>query len=500
MANLLGIDVGTTNWKAVVFSQTGDILGSASTAAQTLCDDTGYSYSAEGIWRAVAGVVRKALTDRGTAAPDAVGVASMGETGVPISIDGSPVHPSITWFDTRSNGQADELRRRVGAEKLFRITGLDPHPMFSLPKIAWIRDNDPAAFGRIHRWLSVADYISYRLTGCLATDYSLASRTLALDLDTGRWSDEILQDMNIPESIFPPLLRAGTRLGLVTREAARDTGLAQGTPVVVGAHDHHCAYFAAGDPLEDVVLDSSGTAESVFTLLPAERPRPSDYNGLRVGFSIDPSRYASLSGIPASGVSADWAVQNICGDMDVSGGYESVMRTADSVPAGCNGILFVPHLRGAGAPKQDPVARGAFVGLLSSHTRAHLVRAVFEGLCFELRVVLTAVEEEFGFQISRLHTVGGGARNHAWQQLKADITGLDVCVPDVKEAAAQGAALLAGLGIGVYPSAADALRSVFRLRRRFVPRPEGVEAYEKAFAIYQGLYERLREINRKLEH
>ena len=498
MTRLLAIDVGTTNWKAALFSETGDLVGGCEVPAVTHRDSSGQFYDPGEMWAGIAEAVRG--LPEGGRSPAAVCVTSMAEAGVPIGGDGNPVYPAITWFDPRSLPQAKELERRVGAKRLFEITGLDPNPIFSLPKIAWIRDNEPAVFSRIRHWLSVADYINYRLCGEIVTDFSLASRTLAYDLSTRGWSDEILDSLEVPECLFPSVQTAGFRIGSVRSEASRETGIAEGTPVILGGHDHHCAFLAAGALLKDVVLDSSGTAESVMTLLPQGKDRPKVFKGMRVGYFIDPDRFASMGGILASGASVDWAVENIWRGSGGEGknglsDYGEVIAAASAAAPGSGGLFFLPHLRGAGAPAWEPRSRGAFIGLRTTHTRGDLLRAVFEGLCFELRVLLDAVEYAFDIKTTGMNTVGGGAKNTFWQTIKADITGLDVNVPDVKDSTAQGAALVAGVGIGVYPDLVAASRSTFRLLQRSAPRPDLRAFYAERYSLYRKIYGQLREIN-----
>jgi xylulokinase len=499
MTRLLAIDVGTTNWKAALFSETGDLAGRCEVPAVTHRDSSGQFYDPGEMWAGIAKAVRG--LPEGGRSPAAVCVTSMAEAGVPIGSDGNPVYPAITWFDPRSLPQAKELERRVGAKRLFEITGLDPNPIFSLPKIAWIRDNEPDVFSRIRHWLSVADYINYRLCGEIVTDYSLASRTLAFDLSSRGWSGEILEALDVPDRLFAPVRKAGLRIGSVRSEASRETGIAEGTPVILGGHDHHCAFLAAGALLNDVVLDSSGTAESVMTLLPPGKDRPKIFKGMRVGYFIDPDRFASMGGILASGASVDWAIENIWrgpGTGKTENGlaeYEKVIAAAAEAAPGCGGLFFLPHLRGAGAPAWEPRSRGAFVGLRTTHTRSDLMRAVFEGLSFELRVLLDAVEYAFDIKTTGMNTVGGGAKNNFWQTIKADITGLTVNVPDVKDSTAQGAALVAGVGAGVYPDLVSASRRTFRLLQRSEPRPDLRAFFTERYSLYRKIYGQLREIN-----
>ncbi len=500
METLVAVDIGTTNWKVAAFHPDGRLIGSVDTPAAVHNDHNGQYYDPEELWKMVCTLLMQLSQRYQIPGVTALSVSSMTETGVPLDATGMPVYPAIPWYDPRTASQAQQMDQLIGPGRLYELTGLDPNPIFSVPKIAWIRDNEPERYTRVTTWLPIADYVNYRLTGEIATDYSQASRTLAYELDGRRWSSEVLEAMGLSTSLFPPILAAGTMLGGVTAVAARETGLSQGTPVVMGGHDHHCAFLAAGALIDDVVLDSSGTVESIMTLLPPDKPRPRRPNGMRVGFFLDPSRYATMGGILASGASVEWVLRSIWTESTKGSpeGYLGLIEAARSIPPGCNGLCFVPHLLGAGAPIWDPGARGAFVGLCADHSRAHLVRAVFEGLCLELRNLLDAVETSFGARVTALHTVGGGARNHFWQQLKADVTGLTVNIPDVSESTALGAAMLAGVGTGVYRDMVDASRSTFRLQQRFQPSEKNRATYNRLREVYADIYPKLRDINHAL--
>jgi len=293
-------------------------------------------------------------------------------------------------------------------------------------------------------------------------------------------------------------------LGTVTSLAAQATNLRKGTPVIMGGHDHHCAFLAAGALLDDHIFDSSGTAESVMTLMSPRHNPPETFKGHRVGCFIDPDRYATMAGILASGASVDWAIKTLwqgAGNGQINGGtsiYEDAMAAAGSVSPGSQGLLYLPHLRGAGGPYWNPGSRGAFVGLRDSHTVSHLMRAVLEGLSLELRVILSSIEEALGTRPTELNTVGGGARNTVWQQIKANITGLPVNVPNVSDATAQGAALLAGIGIGLYADMLDASKQTFRIQTRYEPDPQSLQFYDELYCSYSKLYPQLIQINAEL--
>ncbi len=500
----MGVDVGTTNWKAAVFDEVGHLVALAKTSAVTHYDERGWaSYDPGELWRLVADVIAAAVRQTGSAGGiAAVTVASMAESVVPLDRSGEPVSQVIAWFDTRSLPQAQQLERLLGRGKLYALTGLDPNPIFSVPKIMWYRDHEPEVYAHTKKWLSIADYVNYKLTGETVTDYSLASRTMALNLETGTWSGEILSAAGLQDTSLPEIRPSGTLVGTVTDAAAAETSLLPGTPVVLGGHDHLCGSLGAGVLLDHGVLDSSGTAESLIALSEPGAPIPKEFRGFRLGRYLDPRRYVTWGGIISSGSSIDWALNQFASltGWGMAGNqgcpdYSEVMAAAAETPPGARGLLYLPHLRGCGAPHWEPRARGALIGLRSTHTQPELVRAVVEGLCFEVKLILDLMERVAGRKIRTLNTVGGGARNAFWQQTKADVTGRTVTVPEIEEATPLGAALLAGLGAGVYGDMVEASRFTYRVRHRFEPVAERQEVYRALFHLYKQAYPALIDLN-----
>jgi len=267
---LLGIDIGTTNCKAGIFTTTGKQISNAK--EKTVChgDKSGeYAYYPEEIWTTVTNVIRKALS--GIEYPEAVkaiSIASMAESGLLIDEEGNPTYPIIPYFDQRALAQCKILEEKLGEPRIFSITGLDIHPLYSLGKILWIRDNHPEIFARSVKWLCLPDYIYYRLTKEFATDFTIASRTMAFDLINSCWSKEILDAVDINPEIFPPTFTSGTLIGRITRDASEQTDLPQGTPIIAGGHDHYCGSLAAGILHGRRAVNSIGTTESIHTLLP----------------------------------------------------------------------------------------------------------------------------------------------------------------------------------------------------------------------------------------
>jgi xylulokinase len=324
-----------------------------------------------------------------------------------------------------------------------------------------------------------------------------------LDLHTNRWSEEMLQAANLVVDSLPEIAISGTNIGPVTREASNETGLPEGAQVVLGGHDHLCGALAAGVLLGKRVLDSSGTAESIVGFSEIDQRLPKKFYGLRLGRYLDPRRFVTWGGIIASGKSMDWGIDHFAslegwgvGSSRID--YDMVNAIVEKAPVGCRALLYLPHIRGCGAPHWNPRARGAIVGLRDTHTQAEFMRAVIEGICFEARLILEITQEVFGASMSTLNTIGGGTRSAVWQQIKADVTGKEVEVPEVEEATAMGAALLAGIGVGVYRDQLEASQKTHRLRTRYAPNQTNKDAYNSLYAVYRQLYDVLLSVNSKL--
>ncbi len=487
MTLLVGVDVGTTNVKAVVYEPTGQAVASGSVPTLTHYPRSGSAhYVASELWEQVVAALRGAL---GQLAPGrhaeigSIAVTSMGESGVPLDTHGEPMFDVIAWFDTRSERQADALADRFGRESLFAASGLSLQPIWSLCKLLWLRDLEPHAFTRTVRWLNVADYIAYRLSGVHATDYSLASRTHALLIRERRWNEALLLELGLRVDLFAPLVESGTRLGPITPEAAQETGLPTSTVVAAGGHDHVCGALAAGVVEPGTILNSIGTAEALFLplLQPIADPALGE-QGYTQGAHVVPNRYYAFGGQYTSGAAIDW-MRSIVGS-DVP--YADLIAEASATPPGSLGVCFLPHLRMAAPPHDDPHPGGAFIGLSTDAKRGTLVRALFEGLAFESRASLDPLLEHASLSPpAEIVAIGGVTRNDLLMKIKASILNRPITVAGVEEATTLGAAILGGLGAEIYPDIPTALRTRDHPATEVMPDPDESRVYE---TIYQGVY------------
>jgi xylulokinase len=481
---LLGLDLGTTNCKALAFDLEGGLAASA-VAPTPICagsDPGSPEYDGSGLWHTAFGLIREVTGQLGpNRRVAALAVASMGESGVLVDASGEPLFPVITWHDRRTAPWAAWWRERMAEEEIYRITGLPQDHIYSAHKLLWYREKNPAAFARARSFLCLADWVTYKLTGQASTSYSMACRTMLFDLRALAWSHDLLDVARLPVGLLPLPLPSGEIAGRVTPEAAQATGLATGTPVVAGGHDHICAALAAGVIAPGPLLNSSGTADALLVTLD-EAPAVEGLaarSGLCCGCHTARNRYYLLAGFVSGGV-VSWLCRTLAGE-DSPAALSTLLAEAAAAEPGARGLVFLPDLACGGPPDRDPDSWGAWLGLRLEHTRGDLVRAAFEGLSLALRRLMDAFAETTGHTAGELRAVGGGSRNTWWLQLKADVLGLPVTVPGLSEFTARGAALLAGLGAGIYADDAEAAATSYQASSRYDP-----ETSRKTY--YSGLY------------
>lgn len=493
MGYLVGVDVGTTNIKAVLYDPAdGRVVSVASRPNRVHYPRAErIEYDPNEIWSAVTECLREVTADR---ADDvrAISATSMAEAGVPIDRSGRYLYPAISWLDNRSAPQSERWREWLTPLEVYQITGQTIQAKFSLNKLMWLRENEPQVVDRLHKWLCMEDFVLYKLSGVDAIDYSLASRTFAFDQRSLGWSARMLGLAGFPADVFARAYQSGTAVGEVTREAAAETGLPAGAVVATGGHDHLCGSLAAGVVGPGALLDSMGTAESGLLLSDHFDPDP---RLLEAGYChyahVIPGTYVTLFGLMGGGV-LDWLVQRFWPEAKEPGAvrtrsFEEALALAAEVPAGASGLVWLPHLGGGGSSQPDEQPYAALVGLTTAHDRGHMVRALLESLSYWLRGRLEKLSEIA--PIGRTITaIGGGTRSPLWMQVKADVTGREVRVPRVPESTALGAALLAGVGAGIFASAVEAARSVERPTTVYTPDASRM-------ALYDGLYRQFRRLH-----
>jgi xylulokinase len=478
-ATILAVDIGTTHCKAGLFALDGTALKIVTRPMEPQRAATGEAYfDPEMLWATAADVIRKAAASTRSIA--AIGIASMAETGLLVERDtGAARSFFVPWFDTAAQSQADLIRRRSDPLERYLQTGLRASFKCSLAKILWLRERN----GRLPEdsiWLSAADYIAYRLTGRYGTDPSLAGYTYAFRVDKRTWDADWLREWDLDPALFPAANPSGTPVGGVQSAAAAALGLPAGAPVAVCGHDHVTAAFAMNITAPGKVLDSMGTAETLIGALPERLLTEEDFcSGLIYGCHVAPGRGYWLGSLSASGGSVEWLRTQLGHKRLSYNQIDALMARARPEPTG---ILYFPYLLGSGPPHTDPLVRGAFVGLSSSHGRSDLLKAVLEGTAYEVEFIRQAGEQITGQPIPALVTAGGGTRNRAWLQIKADVSGCRLEASAEPEATLLGAALVAAIGSGLYAGEAEAFAG---LRANpvevFLPDPGRHATYRRLF-------------------
>lgn len=456
---IICIDLGTTHSKAGIFTRTGELVRFARTPTITHQKKSGrIVYDPEEMWAGIVSIVHETLEEIDPGEVSAIGISSMAETGLLVDKQsGQPRSQMLPWFDRSSIPQVKELEQDRDPILQFIHSGIRPNFKCSLSKLLWIRDANPTWL-ESSTWLSIADYIAYQLTGSMATDYSLAGRTYAYRIDELAWDEKWLHGLGLPVDIFPGAVPSGNPVGELSRAAASLIGLPPGLPVCISGHDHVCAAFAAVGTASGRALDSMGTAEALVGSLDQDILGVREYqSGLVFGRHVAGAGYYWMGGMSASGGSLDW-LRKILADPPLT--YQQFEHLLGGLPPGPSGIIYLPYLAGSGSPHTDIHARGAIVGLDQSHDRSTILRAVLEGTAYEAEYIRQAALSILNNEISSLVASGGGTQVRQWMQIKSDVFGCIIEVPALREATLLGAALVAGIGCGLYKDETEARSSL----------------------------------------
>ncbi len=495
---ILSLDLGTTHSKGAIFTRRGDLIRHARHANETHRDHAGSAfYNPEQIWASVIQIILELIQGIDPGQISAIGISSMAETGLLVDNSSREARTNMfPWHDKIAIHQVTKIEIDQDPIQKFCRTGIRPNFKCSLAKLLWIRDNHPGWLEG-STWLSTADYIALRLTGEMATDYSLAGRTYGFRIDDLRWDAEWLETLGLPVEIFPPVYPSGYPIGKLHRESASITGLPIDTPVCISGHDHVCAAFAMVGSSSDQALDSMGTAEALIGNLGGSKLGTREYqSGLVFGRHVAGGSYYWMGGMSASGGSLDW-LRGILGDPQIT--YRDLADLINHSSPKPTGIIYLPYLSGSGSPHTDIHVRGAFIGLDLSHDRTDLVKAVLEGTAFEAEFIRQAAGQVIGTEILALTAAGSVTQIKQWMQIKADVSGCEIIVPNVQDGTLLGAALVAGIGCGIYSSEAEARSSVtLSPASKYHPNPSQNQIYQTLYQQgYLPLQKPIREIHKK---
>ena len=493
MSRLLGIDLGTTSFKAVIYDEHGKILSSSRISPpdeQILVDGFRVTvWRPEKLWEVVSALVRRAVDALPDPSLDAVAIAELGLVGYPLDNSGNALYAGVSWIEPEAPTSRAFSGCGLDDATLFSATGNHLSPIYPPAWITWMAEHEPSYSRGMTRWLNVGDYLAYRLCGEIALDYSMASQTTMFDQRSLTLRADLLGSMGLDQTLFPSPKLAGTPLGGVRPAAAAATGLSIGLPVVLGGADFACGAYAAGflDAGDAAIV--TGTWENILVCSDAPQLAPAMREcGAICDVHVVPGRWSTrIENL--SGDVTEW-YRRLMNDQRAAGstedmGWQPLIELAEAAEPGSNGVIFIPHIFGSYGPRLNNLARGAFVGLSGPCGRAELTRSVFEGLSFQSLHALEALISGIGTAPRRVVAMGGGVKNRFWVQNKADILGRELEIVTTPDVAPRGAAMIAGVGVGVFRDFRDAADRFAQPSTKVSPNLELTEFYRK---LYQDVY------------
>ena len=486
---VLGIDVGTTAVKAILVAEDGRVKAESVAFLEVSYPHPGWSeQDPEAWWEATCSVVADVMAQAEGVELAAVGLSGQMHSSVFLDADRQVIRPALLWNDVRTTAQCRRITKTLGMTGLRRSVGNLALEGFTAPKVLWLRENEPRGFERLRTLLLPKDYIRLRLTREIATDPSDASGTLFYDVRRRRWSEDVLTALDIRPDILPSVVGSAEVSGLVTAAAAAKAGLPEGVPVVGGGADNAAGAVGSGVVVPGRVQASIGTSGTV--LMPVDRPQVDRRMRLHTFCHCPPDLWYLMGTMLSAGSSLRW-LRDLLLPGSGDGGYETLTAEASKVALGSEGLLFLPYLAGERTPHNDANARGVFFGLHPGHGRAHLARAVMEGVCYAMRDSLELMRA-LGLAVPEVRAIGGGSRSRLWLQLMADVFAVPVSIVTPAGGPAFGAALLAAVGAGVFSSEQEAVESCVRVRQTVDPDRRSITAYAALYEDFRALYPTLK--------
>jgi xylulokinase len=493
MRHLLGLDISTTGAKALLIDENGAVVASHTTAQSLSMPQPLWSeQNPDDWWSGMVASIRKVLEQTG-AKESIVALGLTGQMHGLVCLDsaGRVLRPAMLWNDQRTQAECDAITETIGEKRLITLTGNRALTGFTAPKILWVRNHEPEIYDQIAHILLPKDYIRFRLTGEYATDLAGAAGTLLLDVANRTWSNEVLNALGIPFEWMPKTHEGPAITGLINDLAAQETRLKAGTPVIAGGGDQGAQAVGVGAVSPGIAALTVGTSGVVFAPLASYAYEPK--GRLHAFCHAVPGQWHFMGVMLSAAGSLQWYRDMLAPDTD----FDTLLAEIADIAPGSDGLIFLPYLTGERTPHPDPLARGAFVGLTVGHTRAHMTRAVIEGVSFGLRDSFELIKQsEAGREIKQIRVSGGGAKNPIWLQMLADVLNAPLVTVEALEGAAYGAALLAGVGVGVWADVQEASNHV-QVGDEVNPGEQST-AYEEVYALYRSLYPVLKETFVKL--
>jgi xylulokinase len=494
---ILAHDLGTTGDKATLFSSEGNLISSAFTEYETFYPEIGWAeQNPDDYWKALCSST-KALIEKTKKSPGDIAVVTFSGqmmAALPVDDEGRSLRNSIIWADMRSTRQAREIAQRVEADRVYELTGHRLSASYSAAKIKWIRENEPEIYKKTYKFIHAKDYLVAKLTGRICSDYSDASGMNLLDITSLKWSAELLEAAGIDRNKLPDVFESTQVVGKVGREAASQSGLRQGTPVVLGGGDGACATCGAGVVSEGDAYIYLGT--STWMGLATEKPLVDPQKRTFTFCHFRKGLYMPAGTMQAGGGSFKW-FKDVLGDSEIQTAsrtkvdvYELLSQKAQKVPCGADGLLFLPYLMGERSPLWNPKARACFIGLSMLHSKAHMTRSVLEGVAYNMKIIELAFEEQ-GVKPEKIRMIGGGAKSQFWMRIFADVMEKPfIRLNFIEEATSVGAAIAGGVGAGFFSSINDAGGFV-KIEKEVQPDRRNFLVYRRYYDIFKKSYEQL---------
>lgn len=499
---LIGIDIGTSGCKTAAYAVDGSVLGTVTepygVQRRTALEA---EQNADDWWNAVCLNIRRLINDKGVDPKRvlAIGVVGHSWATLPVSREGRPLHPAMLWLDRRALSECEQIKEKIGEDYVLSLSGNRIDPAYCVPKMMWLQNHRPEVYKSTYKFLQSNSYIVYRLTGEFTQDTSQGYGYYVFDIAQRDWSMEALEKFQIDPDLLPAVFESDTVVGEVTRQAAEETGLVAGTPVIAGGVD--CAAACLGANITEHLETQEQAGQAGGMTICTDRP----YRDLRLisGCHVLRDRW-HLSGGTVSGGVLNWIYQQVLGAgfynarrLEGRDPFQLLSEEAAQAKPGSGGLLFLPYMAGERTPIWDPLAKGVFVGLSYEKGRHEIIRALMEGAALALRHNLE-VAASAGAKPSILVSVGGGSRSSEWCQIKADVTGVPLGVPNMQDGTVFGAAFLAGIGVGAFDDFKDALKQIVQVEKWYEPRSELKSLYDDLYEAYLMSYQSLKSVMHKL--
>lgn len=487
---LLGIDIGTSACKTAVFDRNGKVLAEASEAYPIYYSNGGWAEQNPEEWfSAVVRAMQKISKRIDTKTIRAVGVSGQSWSCIPVDKDGNVLHNTPIWFDTRSKKQCDELIKKIGKENIYNLCKNPVEPSYTTPKILWFKENCPGVYENAVQFLQSNSYIVYKLTGNFSQDKSQGFAHFCYDMEHGCYDAQVTKEMGIDINKLPPICECCDIAGVVTAEAEKQTGIPAGIPVAAGGLDAACGALGAGVISSGQTHEQGGQAGGMSIC----EDLPIAEKNLILGNHVIPGKWLLQGGTVAGGAALEWFAGEFKESFGEENTFKEIDKLADKIPAGSDGLIFLPYLNGERSPIWDVNAKGVFFGITFSKTKAHFARSVMEGAAFALRHNLdTAIGS--GAKIDTLYSVGGSCNSDLWMQIKADITGKHIVVPESDNASTMGAAIVAGVSAKIYKNFEEAVNQTVVIKNEYYPNTENSFVYNKNYKKYLKIYRNLKEV------